>query len=93
MPAVARLKDLDTGHECFPPRANTASTTVFVNGSPAVNVGTSWLSHCCGPVCHPGTQSLGSGTVNIEGKPIARIGDLVSCGSACASGSGNVFSN
>jgi uncharacterized Zn-binding protein involved in type VI secretion len=34
----------------------------------------------------------GSGKVFVNGKPLARIGDDVNCGSVAAQGSGDVFS-
>jgi len=92
MPAVARLGDTCTGHGCFPPRANDeASTDVFINGLGAHRVGDHWQTHCCGPSCHDSTLAAGSATVFVNGKPLGRIGDAIACGSAVASGSGNVF--
>jgi uncharacterized Zn-binding protein involved in type VI secretion len=92
MPGVVRLGDTCTGHGCFPPRANDeASSDVFVNGIGAHRVGDHWVVHCCGPSCHDSNMAQGSGTVFVNGKPLARIGDNVACGSAAAVGSGNVF--
>jgi uncharacterized Zn-binding protein involved in type VI secretion len=92
MPAVHRLGDDGTGHGCFGARPNSgASGNVFVNGIPVHRKSDPWASHCCGPVCHGGSLSAGSGTVKVNGLDIARIGDPVDCGSACASASGNVF--
>jgi len=92
MPAVARFGDTCTGHDCFPLRANDqASTSVFINGLGAHRVGDHWQTHCCGPSCHDSALAAGSATVFVNGKPLGRIGDPVACGSAVASGSGNVF--
>jgi len=92
MPAVARLGDTCTGHGCFPPRANDeASPDVFVNSLGAHRVGDHWQTHCCGPSCHDSVLANGSSTVFVNGKPLGRIGDAIACGSAVASGSGNVF--
>ncbi len=92
MPAVHRLGDVCTGHGCFGSRPNNqASPNVFINGIPAHRQGDSWSSHCCGPPCHGSTLAAGSSTVFVNSLQLARIGDPVACGSACASGSGNVF--
>jgi uncharacterized Zn-binding protein involved in type VI secretion len=93
MPGVTRLGDTCTGHGAFPPRANvSASGNVFVNGKGAHRVGDGWATHCDpSPVCHSSTLAGGSGSVFVNGKALGRIGDSVGCGSAVASGSGNVF--
>ncbi|MDR2451845.1 MAG: PAAR domain-containing protein [Candidatus Accumulibacter sp.] len=92
MPAVARWSDHCTGHACFPSRANDeASGDVFVNGRGAHRLGDHWPAHCCGPTCHDSALASGSSTVFTNGKSLGRIGDSVACGSAVASGSGNVF--
>ena len=97
MPAVTRLGDICTGHDCFPPRASTSgSPNVFVNSIPAHRQGDSWASHTCTDPktphgTHAGTLASGSSTVYVNGKQLGRIGDPVSCGSTVASGSSNVF--
>lgn len=91
MSAVVRLGDLCTGHGCFPSRPNVAASgDVFVNGRGAHRVGDAWAAHCCG-VCHASVLAAGSGTVFVNGLALARIGDPVACGSACLTGSGDVF--
>lgn len=97
MPAVTRLGDTCTGHECFPPRASTGgSPNVFCNGKPVHRVGDGWEAHTCTHPkiphgTHGGSLASGSSTVFVNGKPIGRVGDSVSCGSSVASGSPNVF--
>lgn len=92
MPAAHRLGDVCTGHGCWPSRPNVqASGDVFVNGVGWHRVGDAWAVHCCGPSCHGGVLAAGSSTVFVNGLSAARIGDPVSCGSACATGSSNVF--
>lgn len=92
MPAVARISDSGTGHGCHPPRQNCeGSGNVFVNGLGAHRVGDAWLPHTCGSDTHDAVLASGSSTVFVNGKALGRIGDSVSCGSAVASGSGNVF--
>jgi len=93
MPAVTRLGDTCTGHGAYPPRNNTgASGNIFVNGIGVHRKGDGWAVHCNPrPSCHGSVLGGGSSTVYANGKPIGRIGDPVACGSAVASGSGNVF--
>ena len=95
MPAAVRLGDNDTGHGCYPPRQNIsgASKTV-INGKPAHREGDAWPPHSCPNTSpHDGKTSSGSPNVMVEGKASARVGDSISCGGACASGSPNVFIN
>ncbi len=95
MPAVVRLGDICTGHGCWPPRANVeASPNVYCNGIPVHRQGDAWAPHTCPiiPETHAGTLASGSATVFVNGKQLARIGDPVSCGSSCATGSVDVFS-
>jgi len=92
MPAAARLGDYCTGHGCWPPRTGvSASPNVYINGIQAHKLKDPWNVHCC-PTdgCHPGEVASGSATVFINGRPAARIGDSISCGSLIAMGSPNV---
>jgi uncharacterized Zn-binding protein involved in type VI secretion len=92
MPAVARLGDKCSGHGCHPPRPNVSgSGNVFINGAAAHRQGDGWAVHTCGKNTHGGSLSGGSGSVYANGQPLGRIGDAVSCGSAVARGSSNVF--
>jgi len=93
MPAVSRLGDACTGHGAWPPRPSTgASADVFVNSIAVHRKGDAWASHCNPtPSCHASTLAQGSATVFANGKPLARIGDPVACGSSVAAGSANVF--
>ena len=97
MPAVTRLGDICTGHECFPPRKSTSgSPNVFVNGISAHRQSDSWEAHTCTHAdtphgTHGGSLASGSGTVYVNGKQLGRIGDPVDCGSSVATGSGNVY--
>jgi uncharacterized Zn-binding protein involved in type VI secretion len=103
MPEVARQGDICTGHSCFPPRQNTTwSGNVYVNGRAAHRQNDGWSSHSCPNTSHSSRLARGSSTVFVnDGAPIGgdeivtggvgRIGDPVKCGSAVATGSGNVF--
>jgi uncharacterized Zn-binding protein involved in type VI secretion len=92
MPAAARLGDYCTGHGCWPPRTGvTASPNVIINGIRAHRLNDTWNIHCCPKAgCHPGAVASGSASVFINGRPAARIGDSISCGSYIAMGSPNV---
>ena len=97
MPPAARLADICTGHECWPPRANIeGSPNVFVNGRAWHRQGDGWAVHCCTHHdcphgCHGSALASGSSTVFVNGKEAGRIGDPVACGGTVATGSGNVF--
>lgn len=93
MPAVVRIGDNSTGHECYPPMsATTGSPDVFVNGRPVVRVGDYWNSHACPSTPpHDGTASAGSSSVFVNGKAIMRVGDAISCGDTAGKGSPDVF--
>ena len=93
MAAVTRIGDLCSGHGAFPPRPSTSgSSNVFINGIGVVTVGDSYAVHCDPtPSCHGSVLAAGSGTVNVNGKALGRVGDPVACGSVVAVGSSNVF--
>ncbi len=92
MPGVARLGDSCSGHGCWPSRPNDqASSNVYINGIKAHRETDHWIVHCCDDDCHDGALSQGSSTVFINGLPVARIGDPISCGSSVAHGSSSVF--
>lgn len=74
---------MSTGHDCFPPQVSigVGSSTVMINGAPAILLGDSFSVHTCPPLsAHLGTVITGSTTVYISGRPAARVGDLVGCG-------------
>ncbi len=92
MPAVTRLGDECSGHDCFPPRVNDeASTDVFVNGKGVHRLGDHWVEHTCGDNTHDSVAASGSSKVFVNGKAAIRVGDLVACGSVAAQGSTNTF--
>lgn len=93
MAAVARLGDNCTGHGCWPARPSVAgSGNVSINGIKALRVGDDYASHTCPtiPQTHDGSQAVGSSSVTVNKKSLARIGDGVSCGGSLAQGSPNV---
>ena len=92
--SASRKGDMGTGHGSYPPRSNNeGSPNVFIDGIAAHTVGHSWNIHCNPtPTCHGGNTSGGSSGVYINGQPLARVSDPVSCGSKIAQGSETVFS-
>lgn len=94
MPGAVRLGDKTTGHSCWPPtQLATASSDTIINGIGSVRISDNIIPHCCPAGCHGGIQSSGSSNVNVNGNPIARIGDNISCGDMNAEGSSNVIIN
>ena len=93
MPVATRKGDYCTGHDACPPTALVESSqNVFVNRLGAGRVGDRYSAHGC--IGHPEHQDViasGSGTVFINGRPAARMGDPVSLGGVVLDGSGNVF--
>lgn len=92
MPEAARKGDICTGHSCFAPRQNDkASDNVYVNSRGWHRQTDHWVTHGCGDSSHDSKLSRGSSTVYVNNLQAGRIGDPVKCGSAVATGSGNVF--
>lgn len=91
--AVCRKGDTSTGHGLWPCRPNDqGSSNVLINGIGAHRQSDHWVVHCDPePSCHDGVLSGGSGTVFVNGKPLGRVGDDISCGDVVATGSPNVF--
>lgn len=93
MPPVVRKGDMSTGC-CAPPRPNSQGCSkTFANGKPVHCKGHAWIPHAC-PLQppHGASTSGGSGKTFAEGNAVARVGDPISCGSTCATGSPNVNS-
>ena len=94
MPAVTRQGDSNTGHGAHPPVALVSgSPNVFVNSIPCGRNSDPYPPHTDGIDTHAGNISGGSSTVFVNSKPIARVGDSVSCGGSVAAGSPNVNAN
>ena len=102
MPGCARVNDtINTGHGCDTTATIVnGSNNVFVNGRSATFEGADISSHQItnpapppAPTCipHPGQKvNVGSETVKVNGKKMARIGDSADLGSVTG-GSTNVF--
>ena len=96
MPGVARQFDKSTGHGPYPPTpcVSQVASTVRANGRRVQKVGSEYVTHKDGTSVHPQSArkvASGSGTVRVEGSPIARIGDPISCGDSIGQCSGNVY--
>ena len=96
MPEAARLGDIGSEHDCFPPTPITAgSPSVMINFQPAARQGDTLQDHGC--PCdktphgnHPRSVAGGSSGVFIDGKPAARLGDAIDCGGVISSASPDV---
>lgn len=89
MPAIVRLGDMSTGDPCGAPARpnNQGCVKTFSDGLP-IHCGTmSWVPHACPKSPPHGAVTNSSSICTAEGKPIAKVGDPISCGSSCAQGS------
>ncbi len=97
MPGAVRDNDDSTGHNptCWFPSVKPTSFSgdVFANGRGIVRKDDTWQTHCCGTSCHTPVQDGCSPNVIVNGRGAARIGDLLSCGDSCATGSSDVIIN
>lgn len=90
---AARLGEMCTGHNGYPPRPNVqGSPDVFFNGRPAHRQGDTYSIHCKPKGgCHGSVLASGSKTVYTNGRQQGRQGDPVACGSLVATGSPDIF--
>lgn len=91
MPYIVLLGDHDSGHGCWPSRANdTANDFVFIEGVPIHCEGDHWLPHTCVNPPFPTHDGIAIAALNdyvrIDGKAMCVIGDPVSCGSVMVEG-------
>ena len=101
MPRVIRIGvDISQGHGWAPTPCDvpTGDRTVFVNGFPAAAVGDLYnvAKHIPPPLQppHVGMFAMGgSNSVFVNGRPIHRDGDAISCGDVADNGSNTVFAN
>ena len=68
------------------------SHNVYVNGVAVAYEGSKIAPHKRGKSYHDGSVSKGSSKVYVNGRPIARINDPISCGDEIKDGSSNVES-
>jgi len=98
MPAITRLGDKSTGHDCFPPTVmiTTPVAKTYFNGKfpGVVSPNCKWAAHTCRTQTHNSDQrypTSGASKTYIEGKLAARIADPIACGDAIGQGSSNSF--
>lgn len=99
MPAIAIQGGRSTGHSCFPPTQDVGpyTTTSFLENKAICLRGvTMYASHSCGNTTHPTSGRVivdpGGSTFFLEGKPIAFIGDDITCGDTVGKGTSTAFS-
>jgi uncharacterized Zn-binding protein involved in type VI secretion len=95
MTHMHRKGDICTGHGCWPPRPSIqGSPDVFTNNIKQHRITDAWAVHGV-PPCppHGSVQCAGSPNVFANTLAVARKGDAVCCGSACATHSPNVIAN
>jgi len=92
MPLLAQVGSLCAGHGSWPPSpVMMGSMDVMVEGKQATfQTGMVQLHTNPSPAPHPRSIAAGSSTVNINGKPAARIGDDIDCGGAIQMGCSTV---
>ena len=94
----SRKGDKETGHGYSVKGSSQGSDDVFIDGKKAHTSGHTWPDHNKGDSWHRGrSTTTGSGSVYINGAPMARVSDSISsdsisCGSQIAQGSETVFS-
>lgn len=95
MRAIREIIDLSNGHCFFPVPPKATQVSVLINGYPAIRSGDSYGAivtlHSCGPAVHPPGIVTGVSTVLVEGLPIAKEFDFISCGDTAGNGSNDVL--
>lgn len=95
MGAIAVADQVSTGHDCYPPTQAIGpfTTKTFIKGKPIqLATLTKYADHECGDHVHTNrTVVSGSSTTFIQGYPVARIGDPISCGDTVGQGTENTF--
>jgi uncharacterized Zn-binding protein involved in type VI secretion len=97
MPAICRQTDTTTGHPgSHGPRGfqgSAGSSNVYANGIKVIRSNIiDLLIDAHSPPANDEYVSAGSSSVFVNGKPVSRVGDAISCGGGTmASGSSNVF--
>ena len=91
---VCRITDKSTYDPCGagPRPNNQGSPNVFANFLALHTVSMRWVLHAC-PLAYPhGAVTVsGSLSVFVNGRPLSRVTDRISCGSRVMVGSHNVF--
>ena len=92
--SVTRKGDKEISHSGYSIKSSSqGSPDVFVDGIPAHTATHTWPSHNLGDSWHTNrSTTTGSDSVYINGEPLARVSDSISCGSKIGEGSSTVFS-
>jgi uncharacterized Zn-binding protein involved in type VI secretion len=86
-PVIRKGRDKTTGHSGFPPTLPIEGvSTVKVDGIPVVVKGNAFKPHRRKKKVHQG-RAVGGGVVRVNGKPVQRKGDKLTCGDTSANGS------
>lgn len=96
MPKVAIIGSLTMGACSSPPTViRNGSKNVFIEGVGAGYVGSGIIPHkrSGSKRVHNGSVASGSPNVFVNGIPLARIGDHISCGDKIAKGASTVNAN
>ena len=91
---VAYWDGLTSGHLDWPPTVGTlaGTPTVFINGHPVAVTGSQYVTHVNSKgIPHPLPTAIGTSNVTAYGKPVCRVGDLLSCGDMLSNGSPSVL--
>ena len=95
MPPVSKMGDVVIHPGYTPTMIMNGSPNVLINNIPATTVGSMISIHFRlawpFPPCPPNPIVLGSSTVLVNGKPLARMGDKSGCGGIIMQGSPNVI--
>lgn len=87
---AARLTDIGSQHDGYPPTPIITGSDVTCNGRPVARQGDALVPHDKPKNrTHPRNIARGSGSVLVNGKPWARQGDPIDCGGTIVSGSGD----
>ena len=92
--SMARVGDQTSGHGPYPPNVlgGPGAPSVMLNGAAAAVVGDGTVAPCVAPNSPVlnGVIQDGSPTATAEGKKIARIGDMLTCGCMIVGGGATV---
>ena len=92
MPKAVRFNDMASDHDAAVATTGLkASPNVNIDGMPAMCEGGAYAPHACpNQADHQRSLAGGSLSVFINGKPVGREGDPISCGGKVADGSATV---
>lgn len=93
---TARIGSPTTGHECWPSTIICQGASTVIGASiPVSCIGHAAIPHTCVVTPNPShglVIASASSTVIVEGLPVARVGDYMSCGDIIADGAPTIIS-